>query len=75
MIAGQDQDQVGSTLFDEAEVLLNGIGSSLKPIRVIAGFVGSKNLDAAGEVTVQIPGRARADVLDQRLRPILRQHH
>ncbi len=70
VIARKDQNQIGVAALDESEVLLNGIGGADEPA-CAARLVGGEDLEAAGELPIQIPGAARADVLDEGLGAVL----
>ncbi len=74
MIAGEDDHQVRVAALDEAEILLNCVCSAQVPVGA-AGAVWGVDAHPAGEVAVQVPGTARADVLDQRVRTVLSQDH
>ena len=55
MVSRQDQNVVGLVLFNEVEVLVNGVCGALIPMGAVALLVGRQNVDPAVK-TVQIPG-------------------
>ena len=70
MVTGEDQYVFGIKPGDKGQILINGIGSALIPLRFFALRVGGQNLGAAVGL-VKTPGLAVADVLIQLLRLIL----
>ena len=73
MVSRQDQHVVGLVLFNEMEVLVNGVCGALIPVGAVALLIGRQNVDSAVE-TVQIPGKTVSDVTVQHQRLILGQN-
>ena len=62
MVAREDQHLIGVIAVDEADILINGVGRALIPLRALGTGIGRQNAHAAVGV-VEIPGLAVADVL------------
>ena len=75
MVARKDQNQIWRATLDHQVVLLYCIGRSKVPIGRSARFVGRQDAHTTGEVAIQVPGSAAANMLDQRVRSVLRQDH
>ena len=73
LIAGQDDDILGIIAVDEGQVLINGVGGALVPVRAAGLLVGRQDMYAAVQ-TVQVPRLAVADILIQDKRLILGQN-
>ena len=72
MIAGEDDHILGLIAVDEVDVLIDGVGGALVPVRAGGRLVGGQHMDAAVQ-TVQVPGLAVADVLIEHQRLVLGQ--
>ena len=72
VVAGEDQHLVGVIAVNEANILVNGVGRALVPLRALAAGVGRQDADAAVGI-VEVPGLAVADVLIEFQRLILGQ--
>ena len=73
VVAAEDQHVVRVELFDELNILINGVGSAGIPFAGLAGHVRRQHINAAvGQV--QIPGGAAADIGVEQKRTVLGQH-
>ena len=73
MVAGENDHIVRIIQVDKADVLIDGVGSTLVPGTALAAHVGGQDVDAAGG-SVQIPGLTAADVAVEFQRAVLGQH-
>ena len=64
VVAGEDQHVVRVVAVDEVEVLVDGVGRALVPVRAGLGLIGGQHHDAALPA-VQVPGLSVADILVQ----------
>ena len=71
MVGTKHHDEVRRKLFDQPQVLIDGIGSALEPFRSLAHLRWNHRDELLGEDRRQQPGTT--DVLDQRLRLVLDQ--
>ena len=73
VVAGENEDIIGVIAVDEIEVLVDGIGGSLVPVRTRFSLI-RRQYGGTALVSVKIPRAAVADVFVQYERLILCQH-
>ena len=73
LVTGQDDDILGIIAVNEGQVLIDGVGGALVPVRAAGLLVGRQDMYAAVQ-TVQVPRLAVADILIQDKRLILGQN-
>ena len=61
VVAGENQHIVGVVAGDEGNILIDGVGGSLVPVRALAPGIGRQHGDTAVGA-VQIPGLSVADI-------------
>ena len=64
LVAGQDDDILGVIAVNEGQVLIDGVGRALVPVRAGSLLVRRQNVNTAVQA-VKVPGLAVADVLVQ----------
>jgi len=72
VIRSENGDDVGRMAFDQVDVLEDGVGGSLEPLRPLAHLRRHDGDETAGVRGRTAPGLG--DVLDQRLRLVLHHH-
>jgi len=73
MVAGEDQQRVAAVALDKRTVLIQRIRRAAVPVLVVAPAVGLPDLQAVGSLPVEVPGLADAEMLHERVRPVLRE--
>src|SRR5581483_2867084 len=74
VIAGEHHHEVNARVVEQKrQVLIHRVGGALVPVGVLAPQVGLEQANAA-LLAVQVPRAPDADVIVQRVRPVLRQH-
>ena len=71
VVAGEDEHELGLRLFEEVDVLEDGVGGAAVPVGAFAAEVRLQQRDAAAGA-VEIPRPADADVVVEGARPVLR---
>ncbi len=64
VVAGEDEDFAGAGLFDDVEVLVDGVGGAGIPVAVLAAEVRLEDLELVVE-HVEAPGAAGGDVVHE----------
>ena len=71
LVTGKNDDILGIISSEEAQILINGIGSSLVPVGILSLLIGRKDMNTSVK-SVQIPGLSVSDILIENKRLILR---